>query len=148
MAVGPCQWVPSCGIFYHLCHRGCRDPSSPGPPGRKRVWGGRLPQLQLQAPISLVPSKSSLFPLQDQDPVTPVLGASPFSPHLKKPESPLKENCSPRFSCQKGETKDCHPGSHPAPLSSGQCTSVLVCMLAMGHREPSPQESGSGMGGR
>lgn len=40
-------------------------------------------------------------PAQGQDPITPVLRAFPFSPHLKKPESPLKENCSSRFSCRK-----------------------------------------------
>lgn len=33
--------------------------------------------------------------------------------------SPLKENCSPRFSCHKGRTRNRHPDSHPAPASSG-----------------------------
>lgn len=76
------------------------------------VGVGTLPRSQPQAPTSLVPSKACLVPPQGQDPVTPVLRASPLSPHLKKPEPPLKENCSPRFSCQKGGTRDCHPDSH------------------------------------
>ena len=60
-------------------------------------WGAS----PVPAPTSLGPSKVCLIPQQGQDPVTPVLQTS----HLKKPESPLKENCSSRFSYQKGGTE-------------------------------------------
>lgn len=99
MAAGS-LWEPFCARFcWEHRGRGCKGPSSPGPPeGEESVgWDTVQPQPNLQA--SLGSSRAAPARLR----VLAWPGAAPS--HLEIPESSLEENCSPRFSCRQRGTR-------------------------------------------
>ena len=104
------RWDPASGCLFAQVFIGAAAWAVETPAHQAHLHEGEdgvrgWPQPWLQTPDLPDPFKGPPRPL------TRPGSCKPPPSHLKKPESPLKENGSPRFSCWKGGTRDCHSDS-------------------------------------